>query len=87
MIEVYFSEQFLKKLDRLERDVKEEVYAKTEKFRHLSNHPMLKVHKLHGKMKDKYSFSVSYKIRITFKYITKNSVVFLTVGDNNIYND
>jgi plasmid maintenance system killer protein len=49
------------------------------------NHSSLKVHKLNGPLKGSYSFSVNYKIRIIFQYVSKKEVVLLTVGDHKIY--
>ena len=46
---------------------------------------MLKVHKLNGKFEDYSSFSVNYKFRIVFRYISKNEVLFTDMGDHDIY--
>ena len=66
MIEVYFTKSFLKQIKLLENDLQEEVSEKVELFKNKNNHILLKVHKLNGKYKEYYSFSVNYKIRIVF---------------------
>lgn len=63
----------------------EEILEKIELFKKPSHHKQLKVHKLHGKMQDFYSFSVDYAHRIVFKYQDKKTVVLMAFGDHDIY--
>ncbi|MBU4536567.1 hypothetical protein KJ603_00830 [Patescibacteria group bacterium] len=58
---------------------------KIELFKDIKNHKNLNVHKLHGKHKHLYSFSINYKIRVVFKYLSKKEAVFLVIGGHNIY--
>ena len=44
----------------------------------------LDVHPLRGKLKGKYSFSVTSDIRIIFTYIGKNHIRFLAVGPHQV---
>ena len=44
----------------------------------------LKTHKLHGKLKDMWSFSVDDKYRIVFK-LSGRDVLFLDIGDHDVY--
>ena len=85
MIEVNYKPSFIKKFDALEKDLQNEILEKIELFKDNKNHEQLKVHRLHGQLKDKYSFSVNYKFRIVFSYISKKEIVLLTVGDHEIY--
>ena len=85
MIEILFKPSFIKQLNKLEDGLVEEVFAKIEFFKNPKNHSMLKVHKLHGVLKGSLSFSVNYKTRIIFEYESKKSVVFLTIGDHDMY--
>ena len=80
-----FSSSFLRQFKSLPSDLKEETVQKIKAFENPKNHKNLKVHKLHGKLKGRYSFSVSYKIRVVFSYLSKNEAVFHTVGDHQIY--
>ena len=86
MIKVGYTTESLKKLKKLESDLQDEVKEKIELFRDHNNHKLLKVHKLHGRFSDCYSFSVNYKIRIPFQYKAKNEAVLLTIGGHSIYN-
>ena len=55
-------------------------------FKNSTDQTVLKIHKLHGPMKDKWSFSVNYKIRIVFEYESKKEIVLLAIGDHDVYN-
>jgi mRNA-degrading endonuclease YafQ of YafQ-DinJ toxin-antitoxin module len=45
----------------------------------------LKTHKLKGKLKEFWSFSVNYSFRIVFEFIKKDEVIFYDIGDHRIY--
>lgn len=45
----------------------------------------LKTHKLKGKLKDFWSFSITYSHRIMFEILEEGVVVFIDVGDHSIY--
>lgn len=85
MIEINFKPTFIKQFNALENDLQDEILEKIELFKNRKNHKQLKTHKLHGQLKDWFSFSVNYKFRIVFSFTTKNAVVLLAVGDHEIY--
>ena len=74
-------------LKKLPKNLIDEVLEKIELFRDPENHEVLKVHKLSSRLKDRYSFSVNYKIRIIFTYlpIKPQEVLLLAVGDHDVY--
>ena len=84
-MEIVFAAKIIRQIRDLESALQEEVYEKIDLFRDAGNHKQLKVHKLHGRMRGYYSFSVNYKFRIVFKYINKKTIILLTVGDHEIY--
>ena len=45
----------------------------------------LKTHKLKGKLKNHWSFSITYSDRIIFKFIDDKEVFFYDIGDHDIY--
>jgi len=49
--------------------------------------PRLDTHRLHGKLKKQWSFSVDGRNRILFEFLDKKKedVVFLDIGDHSIY--
>ena len=72
-------------MKKLEKGLVEEVLEKIELFKDSENHKILKVHKLQGQLSDLHSFSVNYKIRVVFEYLSKNEAVLLMVGDHDVY--
>jgi len=85
MIEIAYRTSFIRQFGALETALQTEVLEKIALFRYKKNHCQLKVHKLHGPLKNCLSFSVNYKIRIVFEYLSKNEVAMLTIGDHKIY--
>lgn len=85
MLIVSFKPSFIKKLNKLDKGLQEEVLERIELFKKVENHRLLKVHKLHGQLSDCFSFSINYKVRIVFEYLSKSEVVLLYIGDHDIY--
>ena len=85
MINIIYSPALIKQLNKIEVSLQEEVIEKIKLFTDKNNHQYLKVHKLHGKFSNCFSFSVNYKVRIVFQYEDKNKVALLAVGDHDIY--
>lgn len=55
---------------------KEVIFRKNQKT------PSLKVHKLHGKLKELWAFSVNNSHRIVFEIAKDKTVVFHSIGDH-----
>lgn len=85
MFEIVISKQFARQFRKLDPQLKEEVIAKLELLKNSTNHQSLKVHKLNGRMADKYSFSVNYKIRVIFSYPIPTEIFLLLVGSHDLY--
>ncbi len=43
-------------------------------------HPQLRTHKLRGVLKDFYSFSIDYDLRVIFYFASDNEVIFENIG-------
>ncbi len=82
---VEYTGPFIQAFGALESFLKEEVLARIEEFKDLRNHRRLKVHKLHGRLKGRYSFSVNYRYRVIFTYPEKGVARLHAVGDHDIY--
>ena len=82
---IKYAPNFFRKLKKLEPALQEEVFDKIELFSNIQNHKSLKAHKLKGEPAGTYSFSVNYKTRIIFSYLSKSEAVFLTVGSHDVY--
>lgn len=70
---------------KLELALQEEAVEKIELFEKKPNHVQLKAHKLKGKLKNRYSFSVNYQTRIIYAPLSKSEVTFLAIGDHDVY--
>ncbi len=84
-IKVYYKPSFIRQLNKLPVGLQEEVISRIELFRNPENHKVLEVHKLKGKLKSSYGFSVDFRNRVVFDYLSEDEVVLLTVGDHDIY--
>jgi addiction module RelE/StbE family toxin len=84
MIKIYFHPQFKKSYKKLTLTIKKKAEIKEKIFRKNPFHPSLKTHKLKGKLKDIWSFSVDNKYRIIFIF-DNNDVIFLDIGGHEIY--
>ena len=80
MITVRYTPTFVRMYKGLDPNLKEEVRNSINLFGDVRNHAKLKVHKLKGLLKDRYSFSVNYKIRIIFRYKDKQTANLIYVG-------
>lgn len=86
MIGLIYAPRFVRQFKRLPKELQEEAFQKIDLFKNVKNHAVLNVHKLHGKFSASYSFSVNYKTRIVFDYVSKIEVALLSIGDHDIYN-
>ncbi|HEY4486826.1 MAG TPA: type II toxin-antitoxin system mRNA interferase toxin, RelE/StbE family [Candidatus Paceibacterota bacterium] len=82
---IVYLPSFVRRLKVLDPDLQEEVLEKIELLKDVENHKQLKVHKLRGPLAGRHSFSVNYKTRIIFCYISKKEVALLAIGDHSIY--
>jgi len=82
---IYYTTTFDKEFKNLPGRVKKLAVKKETFFRENPNNPRLRTHRLTGKLKDFYSFSINYQYRIMFKFEKDGSVVFIDVGTHSIY--
>ena len=86
MIEISYTKKFLKMFNVLDDDLQDRAEEKIEQFKDKENHKALEVHKLKGKFKGSYAFSIDRKNRIAFGYgASKQEVILLAVGSHDIY--
>jgi len=85
MLTISFKATFIKQVNKLEKELIDEVFERIELLKNDENHKILKVHKLHGKLSSCFSFSVNYNTRIVFEYLTKNEIILLFIGGHDIY--
>ncbi len=85
MIVVYTALQFKKSVKKIPSRVQVSFQKKLKLFRQDPFHRSLKTHRLSGKMKDYYSFSITYSYRVLFKFLDKNRALFIDIGTHEIY--
>lgn len=79
------SRRFVKNWSKLSPRTKEEIIKRIDIFLENPYASILKTHKLTGKLKDYWSFSVSFKLRILFRFFKENVVAFIDIGGHEIY--
>lgn len=84
-MKIIYSSKFAKEYKKLPQKIKLNAEKKEKIFRKDPFDPRLKTHKLSGKLKDFYSFSIDYQYRIIFELIDKDIVWFHSVGTHEIY--
>ena len=83
MIQVGFSSSFnraYKKLIRNNTDKQKKFSESLGIFMNDPFHPRLRTHKLTGQLKNLWSFSVEYDLRVVFYFVADNQVVFEDIG-------
>ena len=83
--EIRVAPKFERQYKKLPKGIK--VLAKEREFVFRDN-PFdlrLETHKLHGKEKEVWAFSVTRSYRIKFIFLAKRSVLFLDIGTHEIY--
>ncbi len=84
-MKVAFTPRFVRLYKKLPSGLQDEVVEKIELFKDVNNHQRLEVHKLKGRLKKFYGFSVNCRDRVVFEYMSDNEVALLAVGDHEIY--
>lgn len=79
-MKIGYSPVFVRKFNKLNSEQQSSVKAKVALFKNPVNHKRLGVHKLHGPLAGSYSFSVGYDLRIIFDHISRDEVLFATIG-------
>ncbi len=83
-MKISYHPQFVRQFKGLTADLQEEALEKIELFEKNHKNPILKTHKLHGRLKDFFAFSVNYSYRIVFDLVKKEAI-FLEIGNHDIY--
>jgi len=84
-VEVSFSSSFkraFKKRIKGNPDLETRFWQKLEQFTVDPFDPSLKTHKLSGKLKDLWSFSVDYDERVLFYFTEDGKAVFVDIGSH-----
>ena len=84
-MKIIYSTKFAREYKKLPLKVKKAAEKKEKIFRGNPFDPILKAHKLTGKLKEYYSFSIDYEYRIIFEFFKKDIIWFHFIGTHEIY--
>ena len=84
-MKIYYTSKFESSYKKLPRLVKNEAELKEDIFRKNPRDPVLKTHKLTGKLRGFWSFSIDRKYRIIFEFVNSGAIVFHKAGTHDIY--
>jgi addiction module RelE/StbE family toxin len=58
------------------------LWERVELFKNNPFDPKLRTHKLSGKLKDLWSFSIEYDLRVIFSFAGQDKVIFVDIGSH-----
>lgn len=82
---IHFTSAYLKAYSRLPKHIQAAQDTKEQMFLKNPFDLRFKTHKLKGKYKNFYSYSVAYQWRVLFRFIKKDEVIFYDIGTHEIY--
>jgi addiction module RelE/StbE family toxin len=82
---VFYQKIFLKKFKKLPASIQQKVFEKEEIFKKDFFDPQLKTHKLHGRFKSYYAFSIDFEYRVIFDFDQDKNIRFYSIGKHDIY--
>ena len=84
-MKILYSPRFSRLYKKVPAVVKERLEKIEKVFRDDPFNASLKTHKLHGRLKDAWAFSVNKSYRIVFEFYDKDAVRLLAIGTHDIY--
>ncbi len=84
-MELHYSERFEREYRKLPLSIKKKAERREILFKKNPFDLRLSTHKLHGKLKDRWSFSIDKRYRILFRFMEKDIVLFIDIGDHRVY--
>ena len=83
MTQVAFSSSFqraFKKRIRGRKDLEEKFWRRVEIFTANPHDPRLRTHKLSGELREQWSFTIEYDVRVVFSFLPNHRAVFEDIG-------
>ncbi len=79
-MEVLITEEFRERYSCLPKQIRKKAEKQEKIFKNNPFYPSLHTEKLVPKSKEVWSFRIDKKYRIIFRFISRDKVIFLTVG-------
>ncbi len=84
-MKIYYTNKFVSSYKKLPEEIKILAEQKEKLFKNDPFDPKLGTHKLGGKLREFWAFSITQKYRIEFKFLGNKEILFLKAGTHNIY--
>lgn len=84
-MKIYYTNKFISSYKKLPEQIKILAEIKEKLFKENPFDSRIDTHKLGGKLKEYWAFSITRKYRIEFKFLGNKEVSFLKAGTHNIY--
>ena len=82
---IYSSKKFEKELKKLPGEIINSAIKKEQIFRKNPLHSSLRLHELHGKLKNLWSISITSNYRIIFERMENGDILFVSIGKHDLY--
>lgn len=82
---IRYTPEFQRDYRKLSVRVRERVKERGALFAEDPFHPLLRTHKLGGKLARVWSFAVDFHHRVLFEFLGEGEVLLLRVGDHSVY--
>jgi len=82
---ILYTDKFHSRFNKLSTKIKNITDKKVGIFKKNPLHPSLHLHELHGKFKNIWSISINKNYRITFERQNNGDIVFISIGNHDIY--
>ncbi|OHA63685.1 MAG: hypothetical protein A2842_01290 [Candidatus Wildermuthbacteria bacterium RIFCSPHIGHO2_01_FULL_48_25] len=84
-MKILYSPQFARDYRKLPYEIKEKAKEREKIFIENPFDQRLKTHRLHGRFREFWAFSVDYRFRIIFRFLGEKEVRFYAVDDHSVY--
>jgi len=79
-MQIYTSSHFRRRYKKLNKEIKKRAQEREKVFVANIFDPRIETHKLHGKLKEQWSYSIGYDHRIAFIFLENGDVLYVDVG-------
>ncbi|TSC72189.1 MAG: hypothetical protein G01um101438_692 [Parcubacteria group bacterium Gr01-1014_38] len=83
--EVRFTSHFARASARLPLDLRRSAEERLGWFKRNAFDPRLRTHKLHGSLEGYWSFSLTRRHRVLFRFLRSDAALLFDVGDHRVY--
>lgn len=82
---IHYTSHYLKAYQRLPLQIRRIQNKKEQWFRECPFDVRLKTHKLKGRYQRLYSYWITRSLRVLFRFISRDEVIFYDIGTHSIY--